>query len=180
MFCVPSPAHAAMGLFDFANAFSYRESMPAVSDHTPYSYREDAAVPDFTAGDAVCVMDAKCSLCARGARWIARQDKRQEFAIIPMQSDVGAALLVHYGMSPSDPTSWLYLENGFAFSSLDAVVRTGQRLGGIWRALAVFNLLPRRAQDAMYQIIARNRYRFFGEADICALPDPDVQKRLLK
>jgi len=29
-------------------------------------------------------------------------------------------------------------------------------------------------------VVARNRYRLFGKADMCSLPDPDFQKRLMK
>jgi len=34
-------------------------------------------------------------------------------------------------MDPTDPTSWLYLENGHAFASRDALTRAGKWLGGI-------------------------------------------------
>jgi len=53
-------------------------------NRVPYSYYDDPAVPDFPDTDPVTVMDAHCSLCARGARWIARNDKRNEFQIIPV------------------------------------------------------------------------------------------------
>jgi len=97
-----------------------------------------------------------------------------------MQSEVGDALLAHYGMDPADPTSWLYLENGRAYSSLDAFIRVGQRLGGVWKGLVVLRVLPKWLQDILYRNVAQNRYRLFGEADMCSLPDAEVQKRLLK
>ncbi len=148
-------------------------------DHKPYSYRQDSAVSDFTDSGPVCVMDARCSLCAQGAKWIARNDRREEFRIVPLQSELGGALMCHYGMDPADPTSWLYLENGYAFASLDALMRVGRRLGGIWRVLAILRVIPRWARDPLYRWVARNRYRWFGTADLCALPDVDVQKRLM-
>ena len=89
-------------------------------DSPPYSYRQDDAVPDFTDSGPICVMDARCSLCARGAKWIAHNDRSKEFRIVPMQSDLGTALMIHYGMDPKDPTSWLYLADGHGFTSLDA------------------------------------------------------------
>ncbi len=146
----------------------------------PFSYLHDRSVPEFRAGPVFTVMDARCSLCARGAAWIARNDRRQEFTIIPMQSDVGRALLVHSGLDPANPASWLYVEDGRAHASLGAVVRVGQRLGGVWRGLGLLGLLPVRLQDALYGWVARNRYRMFGTTDLCSLPDPQVQKRLLR
>lgn len=124
-------------------------------------------------------MDARCSLCAKGASWIARNDKKQDFRIVPLQSDIGNALMRHYGLDPADPTSWLYIEDGRAYSSLDAYIRVGQRLGGIWRGLGLFRILPTALQDVMYRAVARNRYRLFGTTDMCSLPDAEVQKRLV-
>ena len=61
-------------------------------------------------------MDAHCALCARGAAWIARNDRLAEFKIVPLQSELGNALMIHYAMDPEDPTSWLYLEDGRAYA----------------------------------------------------------------
>lgn len=146
----------------------------------PYSYFQNTTVPEFSAGDIFTIMDARCALCARGATWIARHDTANEFRIIPLQSEVGQALMLHYGLDPDDPTSWLFLENGRAFSSLDAFIRVGVRLGGVWKGLRVLRVLPRPIQDVLYRFVARNRYRYFGSADLCTLPDPDVQQRLLR
>ncbi|MGI9393625.1 MAG: thiol-disulfide oxidoreductase DCC family protein [Boseongicola sp.] len=140
---------------------------------------KDSSVGEFSAGNVLTVMDARCSLCARGATWIARNDKAQEFTIIPVQSSVGSALMRHYGLDPSDPSSWLYLEDGLAYSSLDALTRVGRRLGGVWRGLGILRILPTTLQDFMYRAVARNRYRIFGSTDLCTLPDAEVQKRLL-
>lgn len=145
----------------------------------PFSHRLDARVPEFADGGLVCVMDARCALCARGAAWIARNDRADAFKIVPLQSDLGDALMRHYEMDPADPTSWLFLEEGHAYSSLDALMRVGVRLGGIWKGLTALRIIPKKVRDMMYRAVARNRYRMFGAADLCALPDPEVQKRLL-
>lgn len=148
-------------------------------DKPLWSYKADSSVPAFSCGPLFAVMDAHCALCSRGARWIAHNDRANEFSIIPMQSVTGRALLAHYGLDPDDPASWLYVEGGRAFSSLDAVIRIGRRLGGVWSLLSVFRVLPVAWQDALYRAVARNRYRLFGRSDLCSLPDPEVRKRLL-
>jgi len=149
-------------------------------ENTAYSYRLDPSIPAFPDAGPVPVMDAHCAICARGARWIAHNDKRQEFIIVALQSTLGNALMSHYGMDPTDPLSWLYLEHGRAYSSLDAGIRVGKRLGGVWAGLAVLRVLPRPVQDWLYGLVARNRIRWFGTADLCNMPDSEVQKRLLK
>ena len=150
-------------------------------NHTkPYSYISDPAVATFDDSGPRTVMDAKCGICARGARWIARCDTPVEFGIIPMQSELGAALLTHYGMDPTDPTSWLYLEDGVPYTSLNAFVRVGRRLGGINHIFRPLSWLPTKVQNWMYLLVARNRYRLSKSVDMCGLPDPELQKRLIQ
>lgn len=147
---------------------------------TQYSYRNARDIPAFSDEGPVCVMDANCALCARGAIWIARSDHRGEFRIITLQSDLGTALMQHYGLDPEDPNSWLFLDEGRAYSSLDALAGVGRRLGGIWRSLSVVLILPRAVRNGLYGFVARNRYRWFGTANLCFVPDREVQKRLIK
>ena len=171
-----------MGNMPRLGALTHCDGIAEVSrmiKHFAYSYLEDPAVPKFQSNGVFSVMDAHCALCARGATWIARHDRRGEFSIIPVQSDLGASLMRHYGLDPADPSSWLYVEEGKAHSSLDALIRVGQRFGGRWRALALLHILPKPVRDFVYRTVATNRYRWFGRADLCNLPDPEVQKRLL-
>lgn len=149
-------------------------------NQAPFSYLKDSAVPAFEGGEVFTVMDAHCALCARGAAWIARNDVKEEFTIIPAQSATGQALLSHYGLDPDDPTSWLYVEDGIAYGSMDALIRSGSRLGGLFKLLCIMRVLPTFVQDSLYRFVARNRYKLFGSADMCSMPDLEVQKRLLK
>ena len=145
----------------------------------PYSYRQDPRVPYFEDRPAVTIMDAQCGLCAKGARWIAHNDRRKEFAIVPLQSSLGRALIQHYGLNPEDPTSWLFLENGKAYTSLDACIRVARRLGGIWHSALILRLIPASLGRVLYRWVARNRYGFFGRTDLCNSPDPAIQTRLV-
>ncbi len=148
--------------------------------NSPYSWRDDPDVPEFPDTGSLTVMDAQCGLCSRGAKWIARADRQNAFRIIPMQSPLGTALMRHFEMDPADPLSWLYLKDGSGYSSLDAMVEVGETLGGVWKVLAVLKVLPAAVRDALYGLVARNRYKVMGRADMCAMPDPCVQRRLLQ
>ena len=144
-----------------------------------YSYRGDATVPAFEDGGPVVFMDGGCALCTRGARAVAKLDRAGEFRICPIQSPLGRAMLKHYGLDPDDPESWLYLCDGKAYNSIDAMIRAGARLDGWGQALQPLAILPRRVQDWLYRRIARNRYRLFGRANMCEVADGDLKRRLL-
>jgi predicted DCC family thiol-disulfide oxidoreductase YuxK len=144
-----------------------------------YSYRADSAVPSFEDKGPIVFMDGECALCSGVARAIAKLDRAEEFRICPIQSELGRAVLVHYGLDPENPDSWLYLEDGKAYASLDAIIRAGIRLGGLGQLLRAFMILPPSFQDWLYRRIARNRYSIFGREDMCAIPDPALRRRLL-
>lgn len=148
--------------------------------HEPYSYRRDPDVPAFDDRGPVTVMDGECVLCSVGARLIARFDRRAEFRICRVQTRLGASLLRHYGLAPDDPESWLYLVDGRAYTSLDALIRAGARVGGPGLLLQPLRLLPTAVQDWLYRRLARNRYRLFGRTDICGIPDPALRARLIE
>lgn len=150
------------------------------TDRTGYSYRRDPAVPDFDDSRPIVFMDGDCALCTAGARLIVCFDGVGEFRICPVQSVTGQAVTKHYGLDSNDPESWLYLVDGRAYESLDAIIRAGARLGGIGWLLQPLRLLPRRLQDWLYGKVARNRIRLFGRTDMCALPDPALRSRLME
>ncbi len=147
--------------------------------HQKYSWREDPGVPEFDDGAPVAVMDGECVLCSAGARLIDRFDRTGRIRICPTQSTLGEALLAHFDLDAGDPESWLLLDGGRAYASMDAWIRMAALVGGIGHVLVVLRVLPRAVQDWLYRRVARNRYAVFGRTDMCALARPSLQARLI-
>lgn len=146
----------------------------------PYSFRMDPAVPDFDDSAPLAVMDGECAICSWGARMIHRLDRSGAVRICPIQTPLGAALLHHYGLLPEDPASWLFIDRGVAHVDFEAVLHGGQNFGGAARLVGILRIFPKPLRDWLYRRLARNRYAHFGRADLCSLPDPRLQKRLLR
>jgi predicted DCC family thiol-disulfide oxidoreductase YuxK len=153
--------------------------MAELRARVPYSYRGDPSVPHFDDRGSIAIMDGECVLCASGARMIAQFDRERVFRIGRTQSAIGAALVRHYGLQPEHPETWLFIDQGRAWSGMEAVIRIGTRLGGPGRLLSLMRLLPHPAREWLYRRIAYNRYRF-GRTDICALPDAELKARLMQ
>lgn len=145
-----------------------------------FTWRTDPAVPAFQDTGTIAVMDGECVLCMFGARMIDRLDRSGMIRITPAQTPLGAALLQHHGYAPDDPDTWLVLDQGRAYVALDAMIHLGRSIGGIGRALQVLRLLPKPARDWLYQRIARNRYALFSRRQVCTLPTPSLQARLVQ
>lgn len=146
----------------------------------PFSFRQVPQVPQFPDDAPLAVMDAECAVCSWGARMIHRLDRSGAAPICPIQTPLRASLLRHYGLQPTDSSSWLFIDEGAAHQDFEAVVHAARRFGGCGRLATVLLILPRRARDWLYQCLARNRYAIFGRADMCTIPDHAFQRRLLR
>ncbi|MDU8913934.1 DUF393 domain-containing protein [Aestuariicoccus sp. MJ-SS9] len=144
-----------------------------------FSYRDDPNVPEFDDSVPIAVMDAECAVCSWGARMIHRLDRSGVVLICPVQTRLGSALLRHYGLDPKNPKSWLFIDSGIGHQDIEAVLHAGRRFGGWARLVLILRILPKPARNWLYRRLARNRYALFGRSDLCAVPDPSFQKRLM-
>jgi predicted DCC family thiol-disulfide oxidoreductase YuxK len=60
-----------------------------------------------------------------------------------------------------------------------AGLRIARRLSGLWPLLYAFLIVPKFLRDAVYRVIAKNRYKWWGKRDACMVPTPEVQERFL-
>ena len=96
-----------------------------------------------------------------------------------MQSESGRALLSAHGLDADDPSSFLLVEEGRAWTDTEAIRRVLSGLGGAWRITALIGLVPRFLRDPLYRMIARNRYRWFGTTT-CTVSDETQRGRFLQ
>jgi predicted DCC family thiol-disulfide oxidoreductase YuxK len=125
------------------------------------------------------LFDGVCNLCNASVNFVINHDKGQCFQFAALQSETGKALLKSYGLSAEKSDSVVLLKEGKAFQKSDAALEIAWQLGGIWKLLAVFKVLPRPLRDLGYDLIARNRYRFFGRTEACRMPTPELNARFL-
>ncbi len=146
----------------------------------PFSYRRDPLVPPFPDDKALIVYDGVCVLCSHLMQAIARRDTAGYYRFTSAQSPLGQALSQHYGLDTETLETVLLIEQGRPWAKFDMVTRVAARLGGIYRGLQLFAILPRAAQDGCYDRLARDRYRLFGRSDVCMLPDPSWRARVIE
>lgn len=127
----------------------------------------------------VIVFDAQCVLCSANAQLILRRDRRQLFRLASMQGEAGAALMRAHGVDPADPETLIVVDGNRVLRNSDAILFIYRRLGWPWRLAGVLGIIPRGLRDAVYQWVARNRYRWFGNREQCWVPDAADRHRLL-
>lgn len=129
---------------------------------------------------SVIVFDGVCVLCNGWVRFLLRHDRRHRYRFAAMQSKTGRTLLERHGLDPSDPNSFLLVDEQGPWTDTAAIARVLASLGGGWRLVsAVIMAVPRVVRDGVYRRIARNRYRWFGRHSHCHLPSAEERERFL-
>ena len=118
------------------------------------------------------LFDGVCVLCSRGCRFVNKRDRRGYFRFVPIQLAEGRPLAEQLGIDPDHPDSFAFLANGRAYVKSEAVLRIARELPR-WQWTWIFQFIPRVIRDAIYDLVARNRYRWFGSRDACVLPNSD-------
>jgi predicted DCC family thiol-disulfide oxidoreductase YuxK len=144
-----------------------------------YSYRGDPRVPPFPDDKPIIVFDGKCVLCSRWVRFVMRHDGEKRFRLLPAQTPLGIALYEHYGLDPVVYETNVLLEDGRAWLKSEGTIRMFERLGLPWSSMAVFRAMPRALRDKLYNVVARNRLKWFGSRDTCFMPEPGDADRFI-
>lgn len=129
--------------------------------------------------DPIWLFDSLCVLCSRGVQYTLRHEKTPRIHFVAIQSDAGRAIAERHGIDPDHPTSFLFIENGQALEKSDAVIALSRHLTGPARLGPLFRFVPKGLRDAVYNWIARNRYRMFGKMATCMIPDADQRDRFV-
>jgi predicted DCC family thiol-disulfide oxidoreductase YuxK len=145
----------------------------------PFSWRRDPAVPVFADDRPILVFDGHCMLCSSFVQLILRHDRHRRFRLLAAQTPLGAALYRHLGLHSTDYETNILIEDGRAWLKSEGSIRILERLGLPWSLMSVARLLPTGMRDRLYEIVARNRLRWFGTRSTCYRPDPWDADRFL-
>jgi predicted DCC family thiol-disulfide oxidoreductase YuxK len=118
------------------------------------------------------LFDGVCVLCSRGCHFVSKRDRRGYFRYVPIQLAEGRPLAEQLGIDPDRPDSFAFVAAGQAYVKSEAALRIARELPH-WQWTRVFHFIPRLIRDAVYDLIASNRYRWFGRRDACILPNSD-------
>jgi predicted DCC family thiol-disulfide oxidoreductase YuxK len=129
--------------------------------------------------DDVILYDGVCVFCSRWVRFVAVRDVERRFRFTAIQSDYGTRLARAFGIDPDDPDTNAVVHGGVAYFKSDAALTVLGALPG-WSWVRVLRFVPKSLRDAIYNLVARNRYRIFGKYEACFLPDASLRARVME
>lgn len=129
--------------------------------------------------DDVILFDGVCVFCSRWVRFVAARDRARRFRFTAIQSAYGARLAQALGIDSGDPDTNAVIHGGVAYTKSDGALTVLSALPA-WGFARIFFAVPRPVRDAVYNLIAKNRYRMFGKFDSCMVPNADLRARVLE
>lgn len=128
----------------------------------------------------IILFDGVCNLCNGFVNWLIHRDQEALFHFASLQSDIGKLLLQKYDLDTNQIDSVVYIRDDKAYIKSTAVLKISQDLGGAWKLVHAFIIVPSFVRDIFYDLVAWSRYALFGKRDSCVLPPPDFKSRFLE
>lgn len=128
----------------------------------------------------VILFDGVCNLCNGAVNWLIDRDRDAHFKFASLQSDAARLALQAANAGNPLPDSIVLIDEAGVHVRSDAALRIAAQLRWPWSSLRLLAIVPRVLRDAVYDMIARHRYRWFGQRDSCRLPGPGDRDRFLQ
>lgn len=129
----------------------------------------------------VLLIDGVCNLCNGIVHFVIDRDPESKFKFAPLQSEFARVQLAALGRSGAGDAldTVVLIEDGVYYDKSSAAVRVARELEGPVRFVAWARVLPRAIRDALYDFVAKRRYRWFGKTEQCRVPTPELRARFL-
>lgn len=127
----------------------------------------------------IILFDGVCNLCNNAVDFVIRRDKKNFFKFGALQDSSTKSILKEYEVNQDYTDSIILIRGNLIFYKSKAALEIAKNLGGLWPLFYVFNVVPSFILDPVYDLIARNRYNWFGKKETCRLPTQEEKQKFL-
>ena len=127
----------------------------------------------------IVFFDGVCNLCNRSVNFLIKQDKKGVLKFASLQSDFAKSFLPEDLVNSADLDSIVFSDGKKFYTKSSAVLEICKSLGGGFHFFRIGYLLPPFLRNALYTLIANNRYKWFGKKNQCMIPTADLKERFL-
>ncbi len=136
---------------------------------------------NFPENKQLILFDGVCNLCNSSVKFIIRNDKKDTFLFAPLQSIAGKEIIKTHKVDTSRTDSiLLYSKKNGLSSKSTAALNIAKHLRAPINFLVIFFVVPKFVRDWIYDLIARNRYSWFGKQNECMVPTLELKAKFLE
>jgi len=130
--------------------------------------------------DNIIFFDGVCNLCNKSINRLIKNDVKKKFKFASLQSDFAMSFVPDQMINHKNLDTILLYKKGQFYDRSNAVLNICKALGGGFNLFLIGYIVPRFIRDAMYRLVANNRYKWFGKEDQCMVPTDDLKDRFLE
>jgi predicted DCC family thiol-disulfide oxidoreductase YuxK len=112
---------------------------------------------------SIVFFDGVCNLCNGTVQFLLKIDKHQRLQFGSLQGETAKRILPTYQISPEKLSSIIFIHQNKVYTESIAVLEICKVIGGAWRFIYIFKLIPGIIRNGIYKWVARNRYQWFGK-----------------
>jgi predicted DCC family thiol-disulfide oxidoreductase YuxK len=127
----------------------------------------------------IVLFDGICNYCNSLVNFIIRQDKQKKLRFGTLQSNAGQRILQQWNLPTDSFETFILIDREKLYTKSTAVLHLYKNLPWYWQWTQLFWIFPKFMRDAIYNIIANNRYRWFGKRNECMVPTAALRERFL-
>ena len=127
------------------------------------------------------IYDGVCHFCNYSVNFIIQHDPHALFTFVPIQSQTAQCILQTYGSQQTADNfdTIVLIKNRRCFERSNAALEIARSLQKPWPVFYGLKIIPTLLRDWCYNLIARNRYRLFGQSQVCLMPTPALKARFI-
>ena len=129
--------------------------------------------------NAIILFDGVCNLCNNSVLFIIKRDKNNYFKFASIQSEFGQNFIQKYQLSEHKLDTLFLFEENKILTKSTAVFKIAKYLNGFSKYFYYCIYIPKFFRDTIYDIIAKNRYQWFGKYDNCMIPTDDLKEKFM-
>lgn len=127
----------------------------------------------------VILFDGVCNLCSGAVQFIIKRDRKDSFRFASLQSDFGQSLLRKFNLPADAFNSFILYKAGKIYTRSTGALLVAKQLSGAWPLLSFFMIIPPFIRNSFYNLIAGNRYKWFGQKEACWIPSSYLKNKFL-
>lgn len=127
----------------------------------------------------IVLYDGVCGLCHATVRWLLNRQRDEVLFFAPLQGETASVLRARHPEIPENLDTVVYVDDGRVYLRSKVFLHAAKHLTRPWCWAYAFRWFPGFILDLGYRLVARVRYRIWGQLETCSLPTPAERTRFL-
>ena len=124
--------------------------------------------------------DSVCNMCNGFVNTVIKLDKKNRLFFSPLNGESAKNLLKDQGEKINNIDSVIFYNNEKISIKSEAVIDIIKSLGSFYIIVSIIKIIPSFVLDGLYDLVAKNRYSWFGKKTSCHKPDKNIISKFIE